>query len=393
MKLFAQCGHGPSDKLIKGTKKKLIDGLIFGCKDIIPKKIEEYTTQLFKLDPNIEILLDPQFYTTLYANDPNLKEGKLTEWSFFKSYRRSNLEVVKTVDNALIDVFSSISQLPITSIISPNIYIPKSFNSIEAVVAKNFIRRSRPILEKKFKNKKKIYCTLAFSINALLDKQEFEEFINDLTIIDNPPDGYYLLLSTKNGEIDELFDPNIISNWMLLNFTLSINGFRVINGYSDIFSSILGIVGAYGGATGWWSNLQNFSIKRFVNDRSGGRQPIVKYLSNKLFERIPHPDIKRYYDILGNKVLNKLPFDSEYISGEPDRKNEIYQTWETLKNLNNSIITPDDIKKSFQNIQEKFHDAISIINNLNHLGLSDISVNHIDVLQESIELFKRRAEI
>lgn len=395
MKLFAQCGYGPGDKIIEGTEHKIIDGLIFGCKDIVSEKIKEYRTQLFNLNPKIEIFLDPQFYTTLYANDPNFKEGKLSEWSFFKSYRRSSLEVPGTLDNALKTVFSDILELPVTSVISPNIFISRSFDSIEALISKNFIRRSRPIIEKEFKNKKEIFCTLAFCRDALLNQREFEEFINDLTVIENPPDGFYILLGTsRSGEINELFDSNIISNWMLLNFTLSINGFKVINGYSDIFSPILGITGAYGGATGWWSNLQTFSIERFVPDRSGGRLPIVKYLSNKLFKRIPHYELNAYHEIVGDKILNGYLLDSVYLMNEPDRKNEIYQTWETLKNLSVSIIEPDDLNKSLQNIQEKFNMGISLIDHINHLsGLSRIPVDHIEILKESIEMFKRKAEI
>jgi hypothetical protein len=73
---------------------------------------------------------------------------------------------------------------------------------------------------------------------------------------------------------------------MLINHTLTLNGFDTINGYSDILTPFLGAGGGGVGATGWWSNLRTFSLDRFNPPVGGGRQPIERYLSCALLNRI-----------------------------------------------------------------------------------------------------------
>ena len=66
----------------------------------------------------------------------------------------------------------------------------------------------------------------------------------------------------------------------------SFDGFKVINGYSDILTPFLGVAGGTAGAFGWWSNLKAFSLDRFNPSAGGGRLPIQRYLSLALLNRI-----------------------------------------------------------------------------------------------------------
>ena len=53
------------------------------------------------------------------------------------------MELSQTVDRVLEGYFKEVTDLEVTGVIAPNIYISQSFDSREAVIAKNFIRQAR----------------------------------------------------------------------------------------------------------------------------------------------------------------------------------------------------------------------------------------------------------
>ena len=82
-----------------------------------------------------------------------------------------------------------------------------------------------------------MYVTLAINREALFKEQEIIEYVNELTALDEPPDGFYILIAARSQEArSEIYNADIISIWMYLNYALSINGFKVINGYSDLMA-------------------------------------------------------------------------------------------------------------------------------------------------------------
>lgn len=151
--------------------------------------------------------------------------------------------------------------------------IPNSLNSIEAVISKNFIRLAKAQYAG-LKDQRPVYATLAVSRSALMDKQELVDFVNEITLLDNPPDGFYVLISARNTEArSDIYNADVIAAWMFINHVLAVNGFKVINGYSDILTPFLGVAGGAAGALGWWSNLKVFSLDRFAPSAGGGRLP------------------------------------------------------------------------------------------------------------------------
>jgi hypothetical protein len=158
-------------------------------------------------------------------------------------------------------------------------------------------------------------------------------------MLDSPPDGFYLIIASRSAEaFSDIYHTDVVANWMMLNLSLSINGFQVINGYSDILTPFLGAAGGQAGATGWWSNLRMFSIERFFPS-VGGRLPIVRYLSKSLLNRITFSE-KEAISPFVPSIINKLPHDSDY-NPEPERSEEVLQSWEVLKSLNEEIVTED----------------------------------------------------
>ncbi len=393
MKLFAQCGFGLGDKVQDALDKSLLDGVIFGCKDISPDNLNQKATSLISSNKKFEVLIDPQFYVTLQANNPNVNPGKLEDWSFFKANRRSQFESNDKIDSAIEEVLKTENNSIATSLIAPNIYISKSFDSIEGLIAKNFIRRSKAIASKVNRNKP-VYASLLVTKEAFLQKSEFEDFLNDITALENPPDGFYLIVSTStSGAIEELYHSEILSNWMLLNHVLSINGFKVINGYSDLFTPILGVVGAYAGAMGWWGTTQIFSMERFV--KSSGKpmsQPLKKYFSIPILKRINHRQLMSCQEYNPGVLLNKSKYDKPFLS-DPDqlsRTDEILQLWDAIRNMND-IFIKDDIIESIQHIVNHTLEAEKHLAQFGSLINSDS--DYLEELRGGMQLFRTKANL
>jgi hypothetical protein len=48
-------------------------------------------------------------------------------------------------------------------------------------------------------------------------------FLNQLIVLETPPDGFYVLVATGNGEAGtDLFKAEVIAGWMFLNHVLSV---------------------------------------------------------------------------------------------------------------------------------------------------------------------------
>lgn len=393
MKLFAQHGYNEGDKIKNGLKDGLISGVIFGAKDINPDRLETRLNEIKKEFPDAGRLFDSQYFVSLIGNDPNIKLGKLDEYSFFKARRRSQLEANNLVAEEIRKVLEFQVGLPVTHIIAPNILISRSFDSVEAVISKSFIRQTRKIFDE-FKVKQPVFATLAISREALIDTTELESFLNDVTLLDSPPDGFYLLIAARDVEARyDIFNADVVAAWMLLNYSLKINGFKVINGYSDTLSPFLGAVGGDIGCTGWWSNLRFFSLDRFAPEATGGRLPVQRYLSAKLLNRITFYELNALRRFVP-QIVNGLAKDKAY-ENEPERTVEILQTWEALSSMLESMADSNDISKNLN----KCADAIKLAEQL----YSEIKFryrldpksddNHLEPLREGINLFKKTAEI
>ena len=261
MKLFAQHGFSDGLKTVEGLRKQLIDGVIFSPRDITPEKLRECASKFTESAPISERLFDPQYYATLSALDPLSRTGYLQEeYSCYFAPRRYDQllresEVIEDVSKVL----ECEAALPLTALIGPNIIIGRSFDSPEAAIAMNFVRATG-VQGKKIAPEKRIYATLAVSGEALINTEELLRFLNQLIVLETPPDGFYVLVAAGNAEArTDLFNAEVIAGWMFLNHVLSVKGFLVINGFSDLLTPFLGAAGAEAGATGWWSNLRTFS--------------------------------------------------------------------------------------------------------------------------------------
>jgi hypothetical protein len=398
MKLFAQHGAQEGDKVNQGFARGLLDGIIYSPRDVALESLRNKLDSLAVERASVERLIDPQYYAIFLNGMKEARLGYLLEdYDYFQRRRRGQLERESQIRQDLETTLKFQANLNVTGIIAPNVLIPNSFNSIEAVIAKNFIRLTAE-QHQNMKDQRPVYATLAVSRNALGDKQELVEFLNEITLLDNPPDGFYVLISARNTEArSDIFNTDVIAAWMFINHTLSVNGFEVINGYSDMLTAFLGAAGAKAGALGWWSNLRSFSLDRFAPSAGGGRLPIQRYASLALLNRIAFFELDQLRKLLPG-VLNELPTDSLYnpeMGSEPQRNMEVIQSWETVRALNDALVTSDQIVslRNCSSAIEKAFVTYELIQGLSIRLDQKSNAEHLQPLEEGLRLFTKLAEL
>ncbi|NQT93801.1 MAG: hypothetical protein HQ559_13665 [Lentisphaerae bacterium] len=391
MKLYAQMGHGDGQKTLSGLTEGLIDGAILSPRDWRPDGIGERIGELTAAKEDADILIDPQFYATFAASSAAARTGNLPDWPYFSAVRKSDLELGAEVDRVLREAMGHVVGLPVTGVIAPNIYISRSFDSREAVIAKNFVRSARGVYGS-VGDSRPLYATIAVCREALLERTEFEEFLNDVTMLSDPPDGFYLLIGSRGTEAQtDIFHADVIARWMLLNYSLKVNGYEIVNGYSDVLTPFLGSVGGDAGAAGWYSNLRTFSLDRFQPPPSGGRRPIKRYLSTRLLNRVTFTEREALSDIVPS-VTNGLSHDADY-RPEPDTTSEILQSWEALGDLSQRLAI-EDVDASLAACGTAVTRAEAAYSEIAEAGVNldrKSADDHLAPLREGIQAFKEMA--
>lgn len=399
MKLFAQHGAQEGEKINEGFGRGLLDGVIYSPRDVSLENLKAKLATLAMNSGDAERLIDPQYYAIFLNGTAEARLGYLLEdyGAYFQPRRRGQLEREMQIQKDLSSALAFQAGLNVTGVIAPNILIPNSLNSIEAVIAKNFIRLTAAQY-RALNDLRPVYATLAISRNALGDKQELIDFLNEITVLDDPPQGFYVLISARNTEArSDIYNMDVIADWLFINHVLTLNGFDVINGYSDILTPFLGVAGGKAGALGWWSNLRSFSLDRFAPSLGGGRLPIQRYASLALLNRITFFELDQLRSLMPT-VLNNLPTDTLYdpMNGsEPQRNLEVVQSWDAVKALNNSLVAGGQIE-SLTNCQTAVAQAAKFYETIQGLSIrmdSKSNAEHLQPLADGLRLFAKLAEL
>jgi len=399
MNLYAQHGYGDGEKVKQGLERSLIDGVIYGAKDIRPATLEEKLGLLSNEHPDAELMLDPHFYASLLAGQPGVRLGSLIgdpSYPYFEARRRSDLEQQTQVEADLRSVLSYQASLPLTTIISPNIVIRRSFDSIEGSISKMFIRRAADIWSE-VGDGRPLYPTVSISNTALNDFTELQIFLQEITELQNPPTGFYLLLEKSDTTATTyLTEPDALARWMYLNYSLKINGFEVINGYTDALIPYLTVTGADTFATGWYNTQKNFSLKKFEPSSGFARRPVSRYMSKPLLKSIRTTeldDLRQIFD-----VMNGLECDSLYPEDDgstTDNTGEALQNWEGLRAMADEVEV-DSTVEALELCRESLHNAEALYSQIKNYGFTlrdRSSSDHIEVLREELDAFEELAEL
>lgn len=399
MEILAQHGFGNGQRIERGLNDGLIQGAIFGAKDITPSKLADFLATIAAEYPNSTRLFDPQFYAAMIAAKPGARLGSLMgedSYPYFETRRRRDLEREQQVIDDLESILQFQAGLPVTALIAPNIVIQRSFDSVEATVSKSFLRNAARI-RNEVANGVPLYATLAVSSAALNDRIELQNFLQEITEIDEPPDGFYLLLEKPDTTIPAtLTEPDVLSRWMLMNHTLKLNGFRVINGYTDVLAPYLGAAGADAVASGWYNTLKTFSLKKFEPVSEFARKPVARYTSRPLLKSIRCTELHDLRDRFS--VMNDLPCD-EYYDPEngsaPESVEEALQNWECL-NAMSELAMRDDVAGSLDLCRQALDEAEQLFVSIGDYGLTmrdRSSGAHVEMIREEIAAFSELAEL
>ena len=401
MKLYAQDGFGPGEKIQAGISRGFIQGAVLSARYRHPDKFEDKAESL--VEGAGDLFMDPEYYSIHVSGSPNAKLGCLEEWPYFTAPRRSQLitgQAVGTVIQAALNSQRPFNQL--TGLISPNIYV-ESADSIDAGIALNFAGQVRNIANREPGETRPVYATLALDRDVFHSLPSFRDLLSALTALPARPDGFYLLVGSGSNDVEarnsrsELHHDHVIAGWMLMNYALSINGLKVINGCADLLSPLLGIAGAEACATGWSNNLRQFTLKRYIKPpNQGGSAPLVKYVSNSLLSRIKQTDFFAFAGFLP-EVENHLESDQYYDpeTEETSRQEECLQSWNALSSLCEESIS-GDVADDLAGFRQKIEHAEALWAELAGSGLSsgvEAQLERLAAMKSAIGLFKEWAEI
>lgn len=399
MKLFAQQGSHTGGKIRQGLERSLLDGVIYGAKDIRPQTLEDKLERLSGDFPEADLMLDPQFYACLLAAQPGVRLGYLAgdpSYPYFSGRRRQDLERDEQVESDLQETLQYQSQLPVTAAIAPNIVIRRSFDSIEGTISKDFIRTTSQVW-RSFDDDRPVFATVAISTNALNDLNELQIFLQEITELDDPPDGLYLLLEKpETATTTYLTEPDVLSRWMFLNYSLKVNGVETINGYTDVLAPYVAASGGASFATGWYNTQKNFSLKKFEPSSGFARRPVSRYMSQALLKSIRTNELDDLREIFD--VMNGLPCDEFYDpedGSSADPTGEALQNWEALRAMAEAVDSNDQ-EASLATCRGALDAAEALYVEIQNYGytLRDRSSRaHIDLIREELDAFEELAEL
>jgi hypothetical protein len=396
MSILAQSGWGRSDKLEKGLDFNVIDGVIMSPRDERKDRLEKSIVQLRKDYPNSKILFDPQFYATTLSSP---RDGYLEEFDYYKQntgLRRTHFapsDIQKYVKQCMDYQFNTFSN-DLSYIISPTILFD-DFSDAWSQISINLAVESKKYYSK-LSSPPPLLISIAFSENALNSLSSIEDFLDSITELEDI-EGFYIIVRRNSSTLQHTMDN--LSHLMYFCYVLAeLNQYHIIVGYSDLISFILHSSGVKSTACGWYQNLRQFSMSRFL-PTTGGHRPIKRYSSTRLLSILKiNPELEEIFKVgLLDQVLSNTENDDILLTGPAlgyenwTDEMSCLNHWGSLTSLLRRISASSSIKEKLDTAQEIIQKALNLYTQLNHAGINlepTTGPNHLDSWLDSIKDFR-----
>jgi len=398
MTVYAQAGHGKSDKIIRGLTDGSINGVIWSPKDEFTHSmhvdIRGYKTRF----PNSIMLFDPQFYSTVLGGT---KDRCLRYYPYWRTLTRSYFNNSANLRTSVQETLDYQLTLNVDRLLSPSIEID-SFGSancnISLSLANESIRYHQELSSTNLALPP-LSVSLIISEACLSSPSNFNSFLDDISIM--PSAGFYLIVHRDDSRYQARFDPNALENLLYLVYVLAeINSYEVICGYSDFVGTLLCAVGAKAIGTGWFSNLRQFTMDRFLPS-TPKRQARPRYSSQPLMNSLLLDEMDTInrqgqlqsilsgtiYDTVFNTVPN--PSDAPWVIDE-----STLHHWFVLQGL--TTLAPSGTVQDNLNICiGMISNAQAIYNNLRRIMSLNVysGDHHLQQWETAISNFRNRVNI
>jgi len=279
MSILAQSGYARGGKVEAGLDEASIRGVIMSPRDETPSRLESAISNWRESYPDITVLLDPQFYVAT-LDEP--RDGHLGDYPFYPKRTGlgradfSNTNIRNYVLSCL--SYQESLQRDLSYHVSPTIPF-SSFHDNWSEVALNMAGES-------FEHHDRKSSTIPLLLSLVIDEAAFndlealEDFLNVLTRFD--VEGFYLIISSHNNPLGRTTDFTNMSHILYFCYKLSeVNSYKIVMGFTDWFGLLLSAVGVQYTASGWFQNLRQFTMDRFL-PKDGGRPASKRYSSSPL---------------------------------------------------------------------------------------------------------------
>ena len=331
--ILAQVGWGKSDYVETGIGDGSLSGAILSPKDDDPNALIYYANRLKSIlkDGGL-VLMDPQFYVTTI---PQAKDGNLASYPYYAPSLNRTSFSPSNVGNYAKSVFDFQATVNVDRWISPTVLF-NSFRDPWSQIALTLAQASLSEQQSRKKGKP-LLISLVFDEIALRDRRSLDEYLDNISTLD--VNGFYIIVRRNDPNYPALFEEDALVNLLYITYVLADrNGFEVVYGYSDIIGLVLLPLGARAVSSGWYSNLRQFSLSRFLPS-TGGRQPRDRYTSRRLLNSIfVNPELEQI-NTAGRlaDVISSTRYDSVMSAGPIraiwPRKTSCLHHWKVLSDL------------------------------------------------------------
>ncbi len=392
MGIYAQHGYGKSDYIEEGLKKGHIRGVVLSPRDEEPATLVAFADSLRKKHGDkVEILMDPQFYVTTISAG---REGNLPSYPYYaQALTRGTFTPANVQDFARKAIAFQTGKLRAAKIVAPSVSFT-DFNDPWSQIAISLGQASIDDMRTR-KRKEPLLLSLVFDELALRNKTALDEFLDAISTLETR--GFYVVVKPADPDYPSSYEEETLANLLYLCYMLAeVNEFDVVCGYSDLVGILLHAVGATATATGWFTNLRQFSFKRF-QPSEGGRQPRDRYTSYKLANSITvSPELQAIF-MVGriSQVLSGTAYDGIFKKAPSSvtwtRRDSCLHHWTVLSQLANLVSKGKTTKDNLDSLEGHVRDAITEYDTLNTAGVkfeAKSSKRNLVLWQKAIRRFR-----